>query len=152
MQLAQTLTFLKIYDEARTLLESTLAVAERHAGPRTNTALQIRHDLANVLRLMGDLAGGRNRSKSLLEDAAALFGPDHWQVALFRSSYASCLADELAWSDAERELRISLAMLDRPGVPRRTVRETAGKLALCLRELDKVEEALLLEKQWEVGP
>nr|BEK63326.1 tetratricopeptide repeat protein [Kitasatospora purpeofusca] len=124
-----------LHAQARTVLEAVRAAGSEHVGPTHPHTLITRHNLALVLRELGELVLARAEFEALLEVRRSLGGDTHVETLNTRHELASVLRDQGELDSARAELEAALAAeRDRVGDTHPSTLVTRHELARTLHE------------------
>lgn len=147
VQLANTLRWLYLPDEAQTLIESTESEASRRLGAAHPTTIHAGEVLAGCAHDLQRFPEAETAYRSVIARATQRLGPAHEQTLFARSGLASVLIDAGRYADAEQELRAVIDLREATGANR--VRETLtlrANLALTLAEQGHLDEAIAQQR------
>ncbi|MFJ4795922.1 tetratricopeptide repeat protein [Kitasatospora purpeofusca] len=99
-----------LHAQARTVLEAVRAAGSEHVGPTHPHTLITRHNLALVLRELGELVLARAEFETLLEVRRSLGGDTHVETLNTRHELASVLRDQGELDSARSEFEAVLAI------------------------------------------
>ena len=143
IQLANTLRWLYLPDEARLLIERTRNESVRRLGNAHATTLQATAVLAGCAHDEHMLAESEAAYRDVVTRSARSLGLTHEQTLHARSGLASVLIDSGRYDEAEAELRAVIRLRDRlTNNPSRETLTLRANLALTLAEQGRLDEAI----------
>lgn len=102
-----------VYNEARSLYERALEIAERALGPEHPSTTAALNNLALLLQAQGDLAGARPLCERALAIREKVLGPEHPDTATTLSNLALLLHEMTDFAVAQRLCERALAIREK---------------------------------------
>lgn len=90
----------RLKEAEQQLLRARALLAEHNLDPHESWGALVAGNLANVYDALGKPDLAERELRTSLADRIALFGPDHWDVAIARSNLAGLLLKRGAFADA----------------------------------------------------
>jgi len=114
-QLAEIMVQQRRYDEAEVDFRAAIAICSR-AGLRENACLDAHNNFGMALYRQGKLDAAKIEMTEALDEARALYGDDHPEVAYSLSTLSNVVARQGDYAQAVRLSSDALEMLDRAGL------------------------------------
>ncbi len=140
--------YLGLFEEARPLLESALAIGELELGNEHPSLGRTVGALASVVSELGDYAESRPMHERALALTEKAYGPEHELVGLNLNNLAAVLVEIGDYDAARPLLERSVVIREKAlGPEHRDFAESLNNLARLLKEMGEYDEALLLQQR-----